>query len=81
MSSQPENALNPLWPDNRSHLGITEVADWFASYAYLPKLRDRVVLEAAIRDAVGKLDPAFGYADSFDEAANRYIGLASIPFS
>ena len=58
--------LNPLWPDDRPHLGIAEVADWFASYAYLPKLRDRVVLEAAIRDAVGKLDPAFGYADSFD---------------
>ena len=35
-----------------------------------------MVLEAAIRDAVGKLDPAFGYADSFDEAANRYVGLA-----
>ena len=68
--------LNPLWPDDRPHLGIAEVADWFASYAYLPKLRDRVVLEAAIRDAVGKLDPAFGYADSFDEAANRYVGLA-----
>jgi GNAT superfamily N-acetyltransferase len=68
--------LKPLWPDDRSHLGITEVADWFASYAYLPKLRDRVVLETAIRDAVGKLDPAFGYADSFDEDASRYIGLA-----
>jgi hypothetical protein len=35
--------LKPLWPDNRSHLAITEVAEWFASYVYLPKLRDRVV--------------------------------------
>ena len=68
--------LKPLWPDDRPYLGISEVADWFASYAYLPKLRDRVVLENAIRDAVGKLDPAFGYADSFDEAAGRYVGLA-----
>lgn len=68
--------LKPLWPDDRPHLGITEVAEWFASYAYLPKLRDRMVLETAIRDAVGKLDPAFGYADSFDEAASRYVGLA-----
>ena len=68
--------LKPLWPADRPHLGVTEVADWFASYAYLPKLRDRMVLEAAIRDAVGKLDPEFGYADSFDDVAHRYIGLA-----
>lgn len=68
--------LKPLWPEERPHLSVSEVADWFASYAYLPKLRDRVVLENAIRDAVGKLDPAFGYADDFDEAAGRYVNLA-----
>lgn len=42
----------------------------------LPKLRDRLVLEGAIRDAVGKLDPSFGYADRFDEATGAYAGLA-----
>jgi len=68
--------LIPLWPDDRQHLPIAEVADWFASYAYLPKLRDRVVLENAIRDAVGKLDPAFGYADAFDDVSGSYAGLA-----
>ena len=68
--------LNPLWPEDRPHLGIHEIADWFASYAYLPKLRDRVVLENAVREAVGKLDPAFGYADRFDEASGTYSGLA-----
>lgn len=41
----------------------------------MPKLRDRVVLDGAIRDAVGKLDPAFGFADRFDEATGKYIGL------
>lgn len=68
--------LKPLWPEDRPHLGVSEVADWFASYVYLPKLRDRVVLEGAIRDAVGKLDPSFGYADRFDEATGAYVGLA-----
>lgn len=68
--------LKPLWPDDRAHLGVSEVADWFASYVYLPKLRDRLVLEGAIRDAVGKLDPSFGYADRFDEATGAYVGLA-----
>lgn len=68
--------LKPLWPDDRAHLGVGEVAEWFASYVYLPKLRDRVVLEGAIRDAVGKLDASFGYADRYDEATNTYVGMA-----
>ncbi len=68
--------LKPLWPEGTPHLGVGELADWFASYAYLPKLRDRLVLESAIRDAVAKLDPSFGYADRFDETAGRYVGLA-----
>ena len=67
--------LKPLWPDDKPHLGVAEVADWFGSYVYLPKLRDRVVLDGAIRDAVGKLDPSFGFADRFDEATGKYIGL------
>jgi hypothetical protein len=46
-----------------------------ASYVYLPKVRDGVVLRAAIRDTVAKLDPTFGYADGFDEAAGRYRNL------
>ena len=54
---------------------VTEIADWFTTYVYLPKLRDRVVLEGAIRDAVGKLDPQFGYADGFDEATGQYRKL------
>ncbi len=33
------------------------------------------MLDNAIRDAVGKLDPAFGYADAFDEASSTYSGL------
>jgi hypothetical protein len=67
--------LKPLWPEDKPHLAVNEIADWFASYVYLPKLRDRVVLDAAIRDAVAKLDPAFAYADRFDETTGRYDGL------
>jgi hypothetical protein len=67
--------LKPLWPDDKPHLGVCEVADWFGSYVYLPKLRDRVVLDGAVRDAVGKLDPPFGYADRFDETTETYVGL------
>lgn len=68
-------ALKPIWPDDRPHLQVSELTEWFASYVYLPKLRDGVVLQAAIRDAVAKLDPTFGYADSFDEGTGRYRNL------
>lgn len=69
------HALKPIWPEDREHLPISELTDWFSAYVYLPKLRDRVVLETSIRDAVAKLDPQFGYADSYDESSARYRGL------
>lgn len=68
-------ALKPIWPEDRPHLSITEIADWFSAYVYLPKLRDRVVLESSIRDAVAKLDPQFAYADRYDEAKGKYQNL------
>ncbi len=69
------------WRSSRSgptigpHLPVAEIAEWFGTYVYLPKLRDRVVLDGAIRDAVAKLDPQFGYADAVDAAAGRYRNL------
>lgn len=68
-------SLKPIWADDRSHLPVAEMAEWFASYVYLPKLKDRIVLESAIRDAVGKLNPDFGYADLHDESAQSYTNL------
>ncbi|MDF0697485.1 DUF499 domain-containing protein [Rhizobium sp. MC63] len=68
-------ALKPIWPADRPHLPISEIVSWFASYVYLPKLRDRVVLEGAIRDSLAKLDPQFGFAESFDDATGRYHKL------
>ena len=67
--------LKPLWPGDRPHLTVAEVTDWFAAYAYLPKLRDRVVLETAIREALEKLDPPFAYAEGFDGTTGSYLGL------
>lgn len=67
--------LAELWPPERPRLPVAEIADWFATYVYLPKLRDRVVLETAIRDALAKLDAKFAYADGFDAASGQYAGL------
>jgi hypothetical protein len=38
-------------------------------------VRDRVVLETSIRDAIGKFDAAFGYAERFDALKGVYEGL------
>ena len=46
--------LKPIWPEDRPHLPVAEVADWFASFVYLPRLRDRVVLDLAIRIELGR---------------------------
>jgi len=67
--------LAELWSAERPHLQVSEIAAWFATHPYLPKLRDRVVLEKAIGDALAKLDPKFAYADAYDEASGKYVGL------
>ena len=71
----PATLLTELWPADRPHLPVAEVAEWFATYVYLPKLRDRVALETAIRDALAELDPKFAHADGFDESSGKYVGL------
>lgn len=65
--------LKDLWPDDQNHLVIAEVANWFASYVHLPRIKNRTVLDLAIRDAVAKFDASFGYADSLEDY--QYKGL------
>ena len=52
--------------------------DDFGRYLYLPRLKDAAVLAGAIRDGCALLtwaQDAFAYAESYDEAAQRYRGL------
>lgn len=69
------HAIKMIWPDDRPHLTNGKIADWFAPYVYLPKIRDKVVHEGSIREAVAKLDPQFGFADGFDETTRKYHKL------
>jgi predicted AAA+ superfamily ATPase len=66
----------PLWRGD--HVAIKQLAEDFARYPYLPRLRDAGVLAGAIQDGLGLLlwrNDSFAYADSYDEAAKRYRGL------
>ncbi len=66
----------PLW--RGEHVPVKQLAEDFARYLYLARLKDTEVLLDAIRDGVSLLTwevESFAYADSFDEDAGRYRGL------
>jgi hypothetical protein len=66
----------PLWRGN--HVAVRQLAEDFARYVYLPRIKDSEVLLGAVRDGLGLLlwqQDSFAYADSYDEAAGRYVGL------
>ena len=66
----------PLWRGD--HVAVKQLVEDFARYLYLPRLRDSQVLLDAIRDGVSLLtwmQDSYGFADSFDEGAERYKGL------
>jgi predicted AAA+ superfamily ATPase len=70
----------PLWRGD--HVAVKQLAEDFARYIYLPRLRDTQVLTAAVQDGLGLLlwaEESFAYADSFDETAGRYRGLRCGP--
>lgn len=67
----------PLWRDDRD-VALKQLAEHFARYLYLPRLKNSTVLVGAIRDGISLLtweQDGFAFADSFDEAAGRYRGL------
>jgi len=66
----------PLWRGN--HVQIKQLIDDFARYVYLPRLQSPEVLLQSVRDGVCLItwgQDSFAYAESFDEAANRYRAL------
>ena len=66
----------PLWRGN--HVNIKELANFFASYIYLPRLKNTDVLLEAIQKGVASehwQQETFAYAERWDVEHNRYLGL------
>jgi len=66
----------PLWRDGS--VSVKQLADNFAQYLYLSRLRDTEVLLQAITDGVASLtwqSETFAYADSYNADQQRYLGL------
>jgi predicted AAA+ superfamily ATPase len=66
----------PLWRGD--HVEVKQLADDFARYVYLPRLQNPSVLVDAMRggfDLVSWEQDSFAYAESYDDAGQRYRGL------
>jgi hypothetical protein len=66
----------PLWRGD--HVSVKQLAEDFARYPYLPRLKSTQVLIEAIQDGVSLLSwqqDSFAYADSYDDVTSRYRGL------
>ncbi|MCY3923477.1 MAG: Swt1 family HEPN domain-containing protein [Chloroflexi bacterium] len=66
----------PLWRGD--HVPVRTLVDDFAQQLYLQRLDGPAVLADALRSGVGSLTwqlDTFAYAESFDEAASRYLNL------
>ena len=66
----------PLWRGN--HVSVKQLAEDFARYIYLPRLKGSDVLLGAVREGISLLTwelDSFAFADSYDEIVGRYKGL------
>ncbi len=65
-----------LW-GGRDHISLKQLWEYYARYLYLPRLRDKEVLLAAVQEGFGQLTwrEAFAYAERWDEEQQRYLGL------
>jgi hypothetical protein len=66
----------PLWRGN--HVGVKQLVDDFAKYQYLPRVKNSQVILDAIQDGISRFtwrQETFAYADSYDDASGRYLGL------
>lgn len=61
-----------LWKD-KEHIEMKQLWQYFASYPYLPRLRDSSVLTECIKEGLRSRD-FFGYASSVDNS-KKYLGL------
>ena len=69
--------LKPLW--DRGYISVGELWDLYTTYPYLPRLRDRSVMEEAVRQALNSIHLGTGGLRARDRAQRgnrRFTGLA-----
>lgn len=74
----PQNltqSLSPVWPDDRPHVPIETIRDWFASYVYMPRIRDDATLDRALEKLIEDFAEPYVFATAFDEDTGTYDGV------
>lgn len=65
-----------IW-NGKPHLYLKDLWEYLNRYTYLPRVKNRAVLSKAVHAAVsGMLSGPFAYAERWDAAEERYVGLA-----
>ncbi len=73
-----DGPLKAAWA--KGHVNVGELWSYYRRYPYLTRLRDRMVLEGALRSALDDMmweSDGFALAESYDDAAGEYRGLSS----
>jgi predicted AAA+ superfamily ATPase len=71
-----DGPLQSVW--SRGHVSVADLWSYYRRYPYLTRLRDRTVLEDAVRSVLNEITwevEGFALAEGFDESAGRYQGL------
>jgi predicted AAA+ superfamily ATPase len=77
-----DGPLASMWSDG--HVSIGDLWETLARYPYLPRLRDRSVLDRCVQDGPSGFswgDEGFAVAEGYDDQARRYLGLVAGPAS
>jgi hypothetical protein len=72
--------LAPLWESG--HVSVGQLWETLARYPYLPRLRDRLVLQRSVQDGPAGFawtEEGFALAEGYDAASGRYLGLVVGP--
>lgn len=65
-----------IW-NGKGHLGLKDLWEYLNRYIYLPRIKNRQVLINTVKAAItGMLPGPFAYAERWDEATQKYLGLA-----
>lgn len=72
-----DGPLQSVW--SRGHVSVGDLWSYYRKYPYLTRLRDRSVLDDAVRSVLNEISwevEGFALAEGFDEAKARHVGLA-----
>jgi hypothetical protein len=75
-----EGPLASLWENG--HISVGELWEALARYPYLPRLRDRLILQRSVQDGPAGFawtEEGFALAEGYDDATGRYLGLVVGP--